>query len=68
VRKSKRIFLIFAALFFLILVGIGYDISRRTSFPGSGKLLPDALSSQDSVPPDTLVNKKALKVLEEESN
>jgi hypothetical protein len=66
-RKSKRVFLVLAVLFFLAMMGIGYDISRRTTFPGSDKLLPDALSSSDSVDMDTVVIKKALKPLEDET-
>lgn len=53
-RRSKRIFMIVAGVFFVILIAIGYDISRRTTFPGSKKLLPDALAPTDSMVHDTL--------------
>lgn len=33
--RSKKIFVVFAALFALFLVFIVYDISTRTTFPGS---------------------------------
>jgi hypothetical protein len=33
--KSKKIFLIIAAVFMVIMIIIGWDISRRTTFPGA---------------------------------
>jgi len=33
--KSKKIFLILAAIFLLILLYIGYDFAQKTAFPGS---------------------------------
>ncbi len=33
--RSKKIFLIVVVLFFLFLVWLMYDISSRTTFPGS---------------------------------
>ena len=33
--RSKKIFVAFAIVFFLVLVYIVYDISSRTTFPGS---------------------------------
>lgn len=66
-RRSKRTFIIFAVLFFLILLAIGFDISRRTTFPGSKKLLPDALSPADSMKHDSLNIETQLRNLEEET-
>ena len=53
--RSKKIFAAFAFLFFLFLLFIVYDISTRTSFPGSQKDLdaPPTLH-RDSVPGDSL--------------
>jgi len=36
-KRSKKIFLLLAALFFIMLIAIGFDISRRTTFPGTKK-------------------------------
>jgi cbb3-type cytochrome oxidase subunit 3 len=33
--KSKKIFLIFCFIFFLIMAWIAYDFATRTTFPGS---------------------------------
>jgi hypothetical protein len=41
--KSKKIFLIIAAIFFLLLLYASYDISRRTTFPGSKGQLKERL-------------------------
>ena len=34
-NKSKKIFLALAAVFMLIMILIGWDMSRKTTFPGS---------------------------------
>ena len=34
-RRSKKIFTAFAIAFFLLLAYVVYDISNRTTFPGS---------------------------------
>ena len=52
-NKSKKIFLAFAAAFFLAMLIIGYDISKRTTFPGSKKLLIETLMPSDTVTTDT---------------
>jgi hypothetical protein len=54
-RRSKNIFIIAFALFILILIYASYDISRRTSFPGSKSQLKERLK-QKYVPTDTLVD------------
>ncbi|MEM7549345.1 MAG: hypothetical protein AAF363_06720 [Bacteroidota bacterium] len=54
-NRSKKIFLTFAIIFLAIMVYIGYDISSRTTFPGSKPQLKerllDEIESQDE---DTL--------------
>ena len=56
-NKSKKIFLAFAAAFFLAMLIIGYDISKRTTFPGSKKLLIETLMPSDTVTSDTATMK-----------
>ncbi len=34
-QRNKKIFLILFVIFMLIMCWIGYDISQRTTFPGS---------------------------------
>lgn len=41
--RSKKIFLLFAAVFFIIMAYIGYDISSRTTFPGSKPQLKERI-------------------------
>jgi hypothetical protein len=36
-KRSKIVFLILAAIFFLAMMYVAYDISSRTSFPGTDK-------------------------------
>lgn len=43
-KKSKKLFVIVAILFVLATLVVGYDISRRTSFPGSKKLLKESIA------------------------
>lgn len=58
--RSKKIFFAFAIVFFLMLVYVSYDISTRTTFPGSKPQLKERLENKpattDSVPPDSLLN------------
>jgi len=58
--RSKKIFFAALGIFFLILVYLSYDISRRTSFPGSKSQLKERLkqeyTEEDSVM-DTLETK-----------
>jgi len=58
-KRSKKIFVIVSILFILATILIGYDITTRTSFPGSKKLLkesiaPTEINGQDTVKVDTL--------------
>ena len=69
-NKSKKIFLAFAAAFFLAILIIGYDISKRTTFPGSKKLLIETLMPSDTVTTDTAKMKNGSKeiLLDSEKN
>ena len=60
-NKSKKIFIAFAAAFFLAMLIIGHDISKRTTFPGSKKLLIETLMPSDTVTTDTAKMKNELK-------
>lgn len=44
--KNKKIFLILFVLFMLIMLWIGYDISQRTTFPGSKGNLKERISTE----------------------
>jgi hypothetical protein len=55
--KGKKIFLVFAIIFVTLLLYASYDISRRTTFPGSKPQLKERLGKQidaDSVKADTI--------------
>jgi hypothetical protein len=56
--KSKKIFLGFAIVFFALLFYASYDISTRTTFPGSKPQLKERIQDQflkkDSVKKDTI--------------
>jgi hypothetical protein len=56
--KSKKIFLGFAFVFFALLFYASYDISTRTTFPGSKPQLKERIQDQflkkDSVKKDTI--------------
>ena len=43
-KKSKKLFLLIAALFFVVLIIVGIDISQRTTFPGSKSRFEETLS------------------------
>lgn len=45
--KNKKIFLTLFIIFMLIMLWIGYDISRRTTFPGSKGNLKERISSEE---------------------
>jgi hypothetical protein len=44
--KNKKIFLALFVIFMLIMCWIGYDISRRTTFPGSKGNLKERISTE----------------------
>lgn len=61
-KRQKKIFVIVAILFILATILVGYDITTRTSFPGSKKLLKESIApsepdTQDSLKIDTLKEK-----------
>lgn len=45
--RSKKIFLLLALIFFAIMAYISYDISSRTTFPGSKPQLKERLMGED---------------------
>jgi hypothetical protein len=59
--RSKKIFVTLAVLFMALLFYVSYDISRRTSFPGSKGQLKERLKEkyvdQDSVLRDSVPQK-----------
>ncbi len=48
-NKNKLIFLVLAVLFLLAMLWIGYDISTRTTFPGSKGNLKERIAPSDSL-------------------
>ncbi|KYG79134.1 MULTISPECIES: hypothetical protein [Roseivirga] len=61
-KRQKKIFVIVAILFILATILVGYDITTRTSFPGSKKLLKESIApsepdTQDSLKIDSLKEK-----------
>ncbi len=50
-NRQKKLFLILSAIFLLLLGYIGYDISRRTTFPGR-KPHPEEQTKQAPASPD----------------
>jgi hypothetical protein len=56
--RSKKIFALFATVFLLLLIYASYDISRRTTFPGSKPQLKERIEGtylrQDSTRADSL--------------
>ncbi|MEM6523571.1 MAG: hypothetical protein AAGF85_06825 [Bacteroidota bacterium] len=54
--RSKKLFIFLAILFFLLMIYVSYDISRRTTFPGSKPQLKERIfdESMDSTKVDTI--------------
>lgn len=52
-NKNKKIFFAFCIIFILILIYIGYDISRRTTFPGGKNNIEE--ENDLEVPPDSII-------------
>jgi hypothetical protein len=56
--KSKKVFLAFVVVFFALLFYASYDISNRTTFPGSKSQLKERIEDKylkkDSAQVDTL--------------
>ncbi|MGF1638580.1 MAG: hypothetical protein ACFCUU_15995 [Cyclobacteriaceae bacterium] len=53
-KQSKKIFIAVCIVFMAILVAVSIDISGRTTFPGSKKLLKESLLPSDTVASDSL--------------
>ena len=49
-QKNKKIFLALFVLFMLIILYVSYDISRRTTFPGSKGNLKERISNEVETP------------------
>ncbi|MHA7102679.1 hypothetical protein [Roseivirga pacifica] len=59
-KRSKKIFVIVAVLFIAAIFVVGYDISRKTSFPGSKKYLKESIAPSDA---DSVVQEQKLDTL-----
>ena len=59
--KSKKLFVAVAVVFLILLIFASYDISRRTTFPGSKSQLKERLKQtydgKDSLKSDSLAPK-----------
>jgi hypothetical protein len=64
--RSKKVFLGFAAVFFIVLAYLSYDISRRTTFPGSKPQLKERLQKK-YIPSDTTKVDSALLLRQKKS-
>ena len=60
--RSKKVFLGFAVVFFMMLIYLSYDISSRTTFPGSKAQMKERIIKQYqkksalSPGPDSVIN------------
>jgi hypothetical protein len=60
VKKSRKIFIFFAVVFVILLAYASYDISQRTTFPGSKPQLKERINSDilqnesDSIEADSI--------------
>lgn len=53
-KRKKKIFVVVAVLFFIATIIIGYDISTKTSFPGSKKYLKESIAPSEKEVKDSL--------------
>lgn len=53
-KNSKKLFLFFVIIFILAMVYVSYDISSKTTFPGSKPQLQERLFEQSESEKDTL--------------
>jgi hypothetical protein len=51
--SSKKVFVVIAVAFMLALVYVSYDISRKTTFPGSKPQLKERLKREFEQKPDS---------------
>jgi hypothetical protein len=59
--RQKRIFVIFAVAFLAGLVMLSYDISKRTTFPGSRPQLNEQVKT-NSVDADSAISEDSTKI------
>ncbi len=59
-KTNKKIFLVFAALFLGAMLYLGYDISSRTTFPGSKPQLKERIEEEILQQPDSMVQDSAV--------
>lgn len=45
-NRNKKIFIAFAVVFFIIVLTVSYDISQRTTFPGSKPQLKERIEGE----------------------
>lgn len=55
--RSKKIFAAIAIVFFGLLAYVVYDISSRTTFPGSGRKANPSHATHDSIASDSIKEK-----------
>ncbi len=53
-NTNKKIFLVFAVLFLGAMLYLGYDISSRTTFPGSRPQLKERIEEEILEQPDSV--------------
>jgi len=60
-KHSKKLFILFAVIFFGAMAYLGYDISSRTTFPGSKPQLKERLmnNQNDTTQVDSLTNQQS---------
>ncbi len=57
-KRSKKVFLLVAILFIGAILVVSYDISRKTSFPGSKKYLKESIAPSEQEDTTTVVKKE----------
>lgn len=53
-NRKKKIFVVVGILFFIATIIVGYDISTKTSFPGSKKYLKESIAPSEEVKKDSV--------------
>lgn len=51
-KKSKKLFLVLAGLFILVILYISYDIASKTTYPGSKGNLKERIAPSDTTSND----------------
>ena len=64
-KRSKKVFLLVAILFIGAILVVSYDISRKTSFPGSKKYLKESIAPTEEADTSTVAEKKEQNIEEE---